>query len=1015
MNQNLLASARWLLKRALFGGFLISTLNWMAAPMVAQAGGLVISSVTNTGSNLIITGSGGLSNVTYYVMASTNLTTPLALGQRFATNSFAANGQFTNSIPLNSSVPQEFMVVATTLPAKIPGLAAAYSFDEGSGTTVKDSSGNGNNGTIGTATWTPYGKYGNALSFNGNSSFVTINDSASLDLTTGMTLEAWVDPPTANLQWSDVIYKGKSGTDNYYIEGSSPANYAPAAGGVYGGNSTTIFNTNQQVIAQVWTHVAATYNGSQLTFYVNGTQVASQPLTGNIMTSTGALQIGGDTANGQYFSGLIDDVRIYNYALTPAQIQTDMNTPVGITPGAPANVAATTMSSSEINVSWTPPTAPLGVGAYLVQRAVANNTNFLQIGWSTGTNYVDSNLPIGTNFSYEVCAVDRAGDNGPYSSAAQAFTSFAVKPRAVALTPIGSQQFAVNLTNLPVTWSVDGIVGGSSAAGTISADGLYSPPDTTGTHTVTATTSDLSESANATVYSCTNPGVFTHHNDNMRTGQNLNEIALNPTNVNQTTFGKLFSYPLDGISFASPLYVSGVNVPGSGYHNLVFAVTEHDSVYAFDADGLTNNPVWHDNFINPQAGITTMPAPETSEPLDVPGEVGITGTPVINPATGTLYVVAATKEFSGKTTSYVQRLHALDITTGAEKFGGPVVLQADVAGTGSGAQGGVISFNALTNNQRAALLLLSNVVYVGEADHGHSAVYHGWVMGYNATNLQQVLAYCTTPNEKDGGVWEGGGGIATDTSGNLFFSTGNGDYNASTSDYGDSVEKLSPGGEVLDYFTPYNQAILNSSDLDLSPGGVLLLPDQSGPYPHLMVAAGKYGSIHLINRDHMGGYSPNGDTNIVEELPQVLGTPPNNYATGDRIPPVYFNETLYFCGVSDNIKSFALTNGLLPTVPTSESAEVYQYPGASLAISANGNSNGILWVVERFGTVSIVNSAGVLRAYNPADLTKVYYDSTQAGTRDTLDLAAKFSPPLVINGKVFVASMSQLTVYGLLP
>ena len=987
----------------------------MAAPGAAEAGGLVISSMTNTGSNLIITGSGGLSNVTYYVMASTNLSAPLALGQRFATNSFAANGQFTNSIPLKSSIPQEFMVVATILPAKIPGLAAAYSFDEGSGTTVKDSSGNGNNGTIGTATWTPYGKYGSALSFDGVTSFVTINDSASLDLTTGMTLEAWVDPPTADSTWSDIIYKGKGGVDNYYIEASSPFNYAPGCGGVLGGTSTTIFDTNQLTLAQVWTHLAATYDGSLLKFYVNGTQVASQPQTGNIMTSTGTLQIGGDTSNGQYFTGGIDDVRIYNYALTPAQIQTDMNTPVGIAPGAPANLAATTVSSSEVNVSWAPPTTPLGIGAYLVERGAFNNTNFIQIGWSTGTNFADSNLPMGTNFSYRVRAVDRAGDYGPYSSVAQAFTSFALKPRAVVLTPTEPQQFAVNLTNLSVTWSVDGIVGGSSAAGTISADGLYSPPNTAGTHTVTATTSDLSESANATVYTSTNPGVFTHHNDNMRTGQNLNEIALNPTNVNQTTFGKLFSYPLDGICFASPLYVPSVNIPGSGYHNLVFAVTEHDSVYAFDADGLTNNPVWQDSFINPLAGVTTMPAPETSEPLDVPGEVGITGTPVINPATGTLYVVAATKEFSGKTTNYVQRLHALDIATGAEKYGGPVVLQASVAGTGSGTQGGMISFNALTNNQRAALLLLSNVVYIGEADHGHSVIYHGWVMGYNPTNLQQVMAFCTTPNEKDGGVWEGGGGIATDNSGNLFFSTGNGDYNASTSDYGDSAVKLSPGGEVLDYFTPYNQASLNTLDLDLSPGGVLLLPDQPGLYPHLMVAAGKYGSIHLINRDHMGGYSPNGDTNIVEELPQVLGTPPNTYDTGDRIPPVYFNETLYFCGVSDNIKSFALTNGLLPTVPTSESAEVYQYPGAALAISANGNNNGILWAVERFGTTSTVTSAGVLHAYNPANLANVYYDSTQAGTRDTLDLAAKFSPPLVVNGKVFVASMSQLTVFGLLP
>lgn len=974
----------------------------------------MISSFTESGSNLSVTGSGGLAGVTYYVMASTNLVSPMALGQRISTNTFSGTGQFTNNIPINPAAQQEFMVVATTLPAKIPGLVAAYSFDEGSGTNAADSSGNGNTGTIGTATWTTSGKYGGALSFDGGSSFVTVSDSTSLDLTTGMTLEAWVDPLTADSTWADVIYKGTNGTDNYYLEASSSHNYSPAGGGVFGGIPAVEFSTNDILDAQVWTHMAVTYDGSQLLLYLDGAQVASLALTGNILTSGGALQIGGDNANGQFFSGEIDDVRVYNFPLTPAQIQADMNTPVGHLPGAPANLAATTVSSSQINLTWTPAAAPLGVGAYLVERGVGD-TNFAQIGWSTGTNYVDSSLSVGTNFSYRVRAVDRAGDYGPYSIEAHAFTTFAVKPLVVVLTPTQPQQFAVNMTNLPVTWSVDGLVGGSIASGTISAAGLYSPPVAAGTHTVTAATSDFSETAGATVYISANPGVFIHHNDNFQTGQNTNEIALNPTDVNQATFGKLLSYPIDGISFASPLYAASVNVPGSGYHNLVFVVTEHDSVYAFDADGLTNNPVWHDSFINPSAGITPMPSPETSEPLDIPGEVGITGTPVIDPTTGTMYLVAATKEYSGKSTNYVQRLHALDITNGVEKFGGPVVIQASVAGTGTGAKGGMISFNALTNNQRSALLLLSNVVYIGFADHGHSVIYHGWVMGYDSTSLQQVMTFCTTPNEGDGGVWQGGGGIAADASGNLYFATGNGNFKASTSDYGDSAVKLSPGGAVLDYFTPFNQAALNSGDLDLSPGGVLLLPDQSGPYPHLMIAAGKFGSIHLINRDHMGGYSPSGDTNIVEELPQVLGTPPNNYATGNRINPVYFNGTIYFSADADNIKAYAMTNGLLPATPTSESAEVYEYPGAPLAISSEGSTNGILWAVERFGTVSTVTGPGVLRAYSPANLTNVLYDSTQAGTRDTLDYAAKFSVPLVVNGKVFVGSMSQLTVYGLLP
>jgi hypothetical protein len=950
-------------------------------------------------------------------MASTDLAAPLALGQRVATNIFSGNGQFTNSIPINPSVPQEFMIVATTLPAKIPGLVAAYSFDEGAGTNVMDSSGNTNNGTIGTATWTPYGKYGSALVLDGSTSFVTIKDSASLHLTTGMTLEAWVNPvfngEDAGGDYADIIYKGG---DNYYLEGSSPNNYAPAGGGTFGGVGMAAFGTSGLPGSQ-WSHVAVTYNGSTLFLYVNGVQVSSQAQTGNILTSSSALQIGGDSTFTQFFMGTIDEVRVYNLALTTTQILADMNLPVGNTPTAPANLAATTVSSSQINLSWTPATAVLGIGAYLVERQGSGDITFVQIGWSQGTNYVDTSLPTGTNFSYRVRAVDAAGDDGPYSGVAQAYTTFAIKPRAVALTVTEPQQFVVNITNLPVTWSVDGLAGGSPASGTISATGLYSPPNNSGTHTVTAATLDSSQTASASVYISANPGTFTHHNDKLRTGQNLNETVLNPTNVNPATFGKLFSYPIDGISFASPLYVAGVNVPGSGYHNLVFVVTEHDSVYAFDADGLTNNPVWHDSFINPGAGITTVPSPETTEPLDIPGEVGITGTPVIDPTNGTLYVVAATKEVSNGTNNYVCRLHALDISTGAEKFGGPIVIQASVPGTGEGARGGMVSFSSLTNNQRPALLLISNVVYIGFADHGLSAIYHGWVLGYNATNLQRVMAFCTTPNEGKGGVWQGGGGIAADASGSLYFSTGNGNFKASSSDYGDTVLKISPSGAVMDYFTPSNQATLFSQDLDLSPGGVLLLPDQSGPHPHLMIASGKFGSIHLINRDNMGGYNVNND-NIVQELPQVLGTPPNNSENGNRMPSVYFNGNVYFSAVDDNIKCYQLTNGLLSSTPTSLSSEIYGYPGAPMAISANGSSNGILWVVERFGIDPAgdgITAPGVLRAYDPANLANIFYDSNQAGARDTLDFAAKFSVPLVINGKVFVVSISQLTVYGLLP
>ena len=329
---------------------------------------------------------------------------------------------------------------------------------------------------------------------------------------------------------------------------------------------------------------------------------------------------------------------------------------------------------------------------------------------------------------------------------------------------------------------------------------------------------------------------------------------LTPTNVNSSQFGKLFSYPLDGVSYASALYLANLNIPGKGVHNVVFAATEHDSVYAFDADGQGSQPLWQVSFINPAAGITTIPSVDTAtvpDCCDIYPEVGITSTPVIDPSSGTLYVEAATKEVAGSITNYVQRLHALDLGTGAEKFGGPVVLQASVPGTGEGAQGGQVAFGALHQGQRTGLLLSSGTIYMGFGSHEDYPIFHGWVMGYNATNLQnQVMAYLTTPNGSDGGIWHAGGGVAADASGNVYFATGNGTFDANVggSDYGDSVEKLSPGGALLDYFTPHDQANMDANDLDLSSGGLLLLPDQGGPYPHLLVSARK-------ERDNLSGQS----------------------------------------------------------------------------------------------------------------------------------------------------------------
>jgi fibronectin type 3 domain-containing protein len=909
---------------------------------------------------------------------------------------------------------------SATTGGTVPELVAAYSFNEGSGVTAIDTSGKGNDGAIGAATWTTAGKFGGALSFNGNAR-VIVPDSPSLHLTTGLTLEAWVNPTLINSAWRDVVYKGD---DAYYLEASTLTNGRPAAGVtlVSTGHSNTYGPT--ALPQGSWTHLAQTYDGTTVRLYVNGVQVASTVLGGSVITSTNPLEIGGDGIYGQYFQGLIDEVRVYNVARTPSQIQADMGTPVGSTVPL-VTLSSTTIDFGQQAVGVTGGVhdvtvtnvggAPLNVSA--IDIAGANAGDFAQ------TNTCGSSLSSGSSCSISVtftpgAAAARAAAvtiqddaaGAPHTIALQGVgVAVLVTPGAATLTPGRTQQFsASNSAASSFIWSVDGVEGGSSPSGTITASGLYTAPAAAGTHTVTATTPDRLQSGDATVYVVSYTGTFTFHNDNARTGANLNETVLTPGNVNATRFGKLQSYSLDGVAMASPLYAPAVTIPGQGVHNVVYVATEHNSVYAFDADGLITTPLWRVSFINPAAGITTVSPSDVGECCDITPEIGITGTPVIDSSTGTLYVVAKTKEVSGGNTNFVQRLHALDIATGAEKFGGPVVIQATVPGTGVGSSGGQLTFLPQRHNQRPALLLSKGVVYIAFGSHGDQQPYHGWVIGYDAATLQQTMAYCATATGEGAGIWIAGSGVAADAAGNLYFVTGDGSFDANSGgvNFGDSYVKIDPTGRVLDYFTPHNEDTLDLGNIDLGAGGVVLLPDQPGVHPHMIVSAGKNGTIDLIDRDDMGHYNPSNDSQIVQSLINIFpfGTPePGNYSA-----PVYFNGTLFFSPVADNIQAFALTNGRLSSSATSRSPEIFSYPGGTLALSANGNTNGILWAIERRN-----NSAGALRAYDATDLGIELYNSDQAGTRDALDEAAKFSAPLVASGKVYVATAGKFFIFGL--
>ena len=424
----------------------------------------------------------------------------------------------------NGVLPNATQSFTLTVNQATQGLVAAYAFNEGTGTTVNDSSGNGNNGTITNATWTTSGKYSDALVFNGTSALVTIPDAASLHLTTGMTLEAWVNPSTVTSAWRDVIYKGN---DNYWLEATSDSGSKPAAGATLGSSDVDTLGT-AALATSTWTFLTETYNGSALDLYVNGTLVSSLAQTGNILTSTNPLQIGGDSIYGQYFQGMIDEVRVYNVALTAVQIQSDMNTPIAPDtqpPTAPTNLTATA-SAGQINLSWTASTDNVGVTGYLIEREDPGSSSFMQIGTTTSTTYSDTNNVLaGNTYSYRVRATDAAGNLSPYTNPpATATAGFGISPHVVTLTLTQTQQFTANSTG--VTWSVDGVAGGSPTTGTITSTGLYTAPNSIGTHTVTATTSVYPNGDNATVNVTNLAGVYTFHNDNMRTGQNLNRNAI---------------------------------------------------------------------------------------------------------------------------------------------------------------------------------------------------------------------------------------------------------------------------------------------------------------------------------------------------------------------------------------------------------------------------------------------------------------------------------------------------------
>ena len=504
--------------------------------------------------------------------------------------------------------------------------------------------------------------------------------------------------------------------------------------------------------------------------------------------------------------------------------------------------------------------------------------------------------------------------------------------------------------------------------------------------------------------------VVTYHYDNLRTGQNTNETILTPMNVNSTKFGKLGEFAVVGKVDAQPLYLSNLSIPGVGTKNVLYVATEHGCVYAFDADSIGSNaskPIW----ITSTELSGEVPSDDRGCGQVTP-EIGVTSTPVIDRTRGAIYVVAVSKNAGG---SYIHRIHALDLTSGEELFGGPTVVTASYPGTGAGSSGGNVVFDPSVYNERPGLLEFNGTIYTTWGSHCDQGAYTSWVMAYSADTLKQTSVLNLTPNGSDGGIWMSGAAPALDASGNIYFIVGNGTFDTnlnagfpSQHDCGNCFAKISPISStpplsLVDYFTPSNTVTQSGQDLDFGSGGALLLPDlmdANGTTRHLAVGSGKDADIYVLDRDNMGKFN-SGTDNIYQLIPGEL-------SGGEFGKPSYFNNTVYYGAVGDTLKAFPITNAKLATTPASQSPTNFAYPGTTPSISANGATNGIVWAAENGNT-------GVLHAYDATNVGKEFYNSNQASSGRDQFADNKFITPMVANGRVYVGTPTSVAVFGLLP
>jgi len=809
----------------------------------------------------------------------------------------------------------------------------------------------------------------------------------------------------AAINWS--VNKVSGGNSTVGTISSSGFYTAPAQTGTYTIVATSAADSSVTASATVTVSSTITISPSAANVAAGTTQqfTATVPGVPNASVTWAVDQIVGGNAT----VGTISATGLYT---APAAVGNHTITATSTGGAASATVAVFTLSVS-------PSAATVALSATEQFTATAQGLSAPVFSWSVDT-IAGGNSTVGTittaglytapaqagTHTIAASVVNASGT----ASAAVTVISFTVTPSTATVDPSATQQFTAAIqasTETTFSWSVDGVAGGNVTTGTISTSGLYTAPGVLGAHTVTATTTttpSVSADAAVTVVNLAQAAVLTYHNDDARDGAYMQEVTLTPANVNSTKFGKLFSYSVDGQIYAQPLYLPQISIAG-GTHDVVYVETQNNSVYAFDATGVQTTPFWQVN----------LGAPVTKNDYSgVSPVVGILSTPVIDSTTNTMYVFS---ESSGGDGPF--HLHALDVATGAEKFGGPVLVTGTVPGTGGESSGGNITLGT-DCYQRMGLALnpVTNAIYI---PFGSCA--HGWVLAYDKTALAQTAIFNDTPDGDGGGLWASGGAPAIDdTTGDLYLMSGVDELSPGVGDpvtngYNDSFLRLDPTNlSVLDYFTPDDNFTLAANDVDLGAGSNILVPNNTSSTPHETIGGGKDGNIFVVNRDKMGGYNPPPvDTNNVIQTVQTGTQQYNNIFS----TPVYWNGSIYYHCNQDVLRAFSwnASTGLLSTTATSKATPVYGMHGATASLSSNGATNGIIWDIDNSAYVDTGTGSGpsILHAYDATNVATELYNSSQAGSRDTAGAALKFTVPTIAGGRVFVPTSTELDVYGLLP